>query len=231
MVGISADDIRSNQQVLLAEDLAGLFGAGVVVAELRGGGDPSDLFQVEKDALTNCSEKRISDFAAGRQCARRALAGLGLARQALLIAADRLPHWPVGIVGSITHTAGYAAAVVAEARHVAGLGLDAECVAAVTPDIWPRICTAVELAHLRRLPEAAREQAAAVVFAAKEAFYKCQYPLTRQWLEFDDVSLECPDWAADHSEFGIQGVRGAVPAVAGRFLIREGLVIAGARLK
>jgi 4'-phosphopantetheinyl transferase EntD len=29
-----------------------------------------------------------------------------------------------------------------------------------------------------------------VIFSAKEAFYKCQYPVTARWLEFEDAHVE-----------------------------------------
>ncbi|MGH1557242.1 hypothetical protein ACRAWD_04315 [Caulobacter segnis] len=29
-----------------------------------------------------------------------------------------------------------------------------------------------------------------MIFSAKEAFYKCQHPLTRAWVGFEDVSVE-----------------------------------------
>ncbi|MFF4689931.1 hypothetical protein [Streptomyces sp. NPDC001307] len=40
--------------------------------------------------------------------------------------ARRAPRWPEGIVGSMTHCAGYHAAAVARGRSVAALGVDGE---------------------------------------------------------------------------------------------------------
>ena len=39
---------------------------------------------------------------------------------------------------------------------------------------------------------------ATVLFSAKEAFYKCQYALTRNWLGFEDVIVE-----AGENEFSV----------------------------
>ncbi|GAB3946415.1 hypothetical protein GCM10027614_39920 [Micromonospora vulcania] len=55
-------------------------------------------------------ESRRRDFTAGRVCARRAMADLGLPASAVPAAADRAPVWPAGVVGAITHTTGYCAA-------------------------------------------------------------------------------------------------------------------------
>lgn len=40
------------------------------------------------------------------------------------------------------------------------------------------------------------ERAAAVtlIFSAKEAFYKCQYPLVAEWLDFHDLVVESESW-------------------------------------
>jgi 4'-phosphopantetheinyl transferase EntD len=43
---------------------------------------------------------------------------------------------------------------------------------------------------LAELPEAQAQREAALIFAAKEAFYKCQFPLSREWVGFEDVTIE-----------------------------------------
>ena len=52
----------------------------------------------------------------GRACARAALANLGQGEAVIGIDEAGAPLWPAGVVGSITHTKGYAAALVAKAR-------------------------------------------------------------------------------------------------------------------
>jgi 4'-phosphopantetheinyl transferase EntD len=57
------------------------------------------------------------------------------------MAGDRTPVWPDGVVGSITHTGDFAAAAVAWAADIAGLGIDSEQVidpaaARDIADIW-----------------------------------------------------------------------------------------------
>ena len=82
------------------------------------------------------------------------------------------PLWPAGIVGSITHTTGYAAALVAEAHLFSGLGVDAERVGGVTQDLWPRLFDAAERDHLTVLECESRAVMATLFFSAKETAYK-----------------------------------------------------------
>ncbi len=120
----------------------------------------------------------------------------------LSVGQDRQPLWPDGLIGSITHTAGYCAAAVARRRDVIALGIDIETVGDVTRDLWPTICGASEAAWLASLPAAHRTSAITLIFSAKEAFYKCQYPLTREWLNFHDLIVEPAAWGLDEESGG-----------------------------
>ena len=51
----------------------------------------------------------------GRACARAALSALGHGDAVIGRHANCAPLWPDSVVGSITHTSGYAAALVADA--------------------------------------------------------------------------------------------------------------------
>jgi len=158
--------------------LVTLFPPGAVAAELREPGDPQLLLPAEAMYVRRAVPKRVREFAAGRLCARRALAEFGIVDFPIQVADDRQPVWPGSMVGSITHTAGYGAAVVSERRSAAALGLDSEVVGDVKAELWPRICVPTESAWVESLP--ASEQAAAVtlIFSAKEAFYKLQEAVT-----------------------------------------------------
>ena len=104
--------------------------------------------------------------------------------------AEREPLWPEGIVGSITHSGTFCGAVLARSSLLLGLGVDVEERTAVRKDLWRAIATADELAWLRQLPADRAQTMAAVIFSAKESFFKCQFPLTRQWLGFAHVSVQ-----------------------------------------
>ena len=74
--------------------------------------------------------------------------------------------------------------------------------------------------------------AATLIFAAKEAFYKCQYPLTAEWLNFNDVTVEVPTWGAARGVFTVRAnrsisfARWARLPIEGQFLFHEQFVTA-----
>jgi 4'-phosphopantetheinyl transferase EntD len=174
---------------------------------MHGAGSPADLWPAEAACLVSAVPKRIMEFAAGRACARRALQELGIDDFVLLPAEDRQPLWPRSIVGSITHTTGYCAAVVARRESFAGIGIDSEEVSSVARDLWPTICTPEETGWCASLPGSQQPAAAALLFSAKEAFYKGQYPGTREWLNFHDLCIEPAAWGAPQGQFTVRATR------------------------
>src|ERR1051326_943715 len=97
----------------ISSELAALYPPVVIAAEVTGPVGREQLTSAELQFIAHCAEKRIQDFAAGRSCAHRALSELGILDFSLLSGTQREPLWPASVVGSITHTTGYAAAVVA----------------------------------------------------------------------------------------------------------------------
>ena len=76
-------------------------------------------------SLAKAVDKRLSEFVAGRYCAREALKLLGLTQPPSIgIRPDRGPDRPEGVVGAITHTDGFAWAAVARQRDLRGIGID-----------------------------------------------------------------------------------------------------------
>ncbi|MGH3274922.1 MAG: 4'-phosphopantetheinyl transferase family protein, partial [Streptosporangiaceae bacterium] len=84
------------------------------------------LFPEEQAVMARAVEKRRREFTTARACARTALARLGQPPVAIVPGDRGEPRWPPGIVGSITHCAGYRAAAVGRAAEVLAIGLDAE---------------------------------------------------------------------------------------------------------
>jgi 4'-phosphopantetheinyl transferase EntD len=222
---------------VLSPRVRALFPDGAVAAELREPGDPSQLLPAEAACLTSGAvQKRRREFAAGRLCARRAMAELGIHDFALRVAEDRRPLWPESLVGSISHTGGLCVAVVAPKTSLAAVGLDSEVVGSVTPDIRPTICVPAELAWLDSLPAADRAAAVTLIFSAKEAFYKCQYPVTAEWLNFDDLRTEPLEWGASAGAIRIHANRSlsiddrAALPILGQYVFHEEFVTAGVAL-
>src|SRR6478735_999410 len=153
-------------------------------------GDPREpslpLFPQELSLVASAVDKRRLEFGRGRQCARAALRRLGVPDAPLLSGEQREPLWPAGVVGSITHTHGLCVAAVGLRGIYAGVGIDVEPEAPLTRAIAERVATATEMSALDSLPNLL---AARVIFSAKEAFYKCQFYRSRQFLGFFDVSV------------------------------------------
>jgi 4'-phosphopantetheinyl transferase EntD len=230
-------DARRENFAGLSPALAGLFPPGVIGAELRMAGDLPPLLPDEAQHPGRAVSKRVQEFAAGRFCARRALAELGFVGYPLGMNSDRRPRWPADVVGSITHTDGICGAVVAERGRFRAIGLDMEIVGRVTPEIWRTICTPEETAWLAALREPEQSRCAALIFSGKETFYKCQYGVTRQWLEFDDVALDQLSLGARTGRFTLRPRRKIAllghdaVALMGRFEFRGSLVVTGMALE
>jgi len=154
--------------------IAGLLPPAAASAESTGSPAAAapGLLPAEAEAVRTAGPRRRAEFAAGRSCARAALATLGVAAGPILPGPAGQPLWPAGVTGSITHCAGYQACAVARAADVAAIGIDAEPDAPLPAGLIERIATAPELAWISRhvavtaLPPAARVGAAAWAPAA-----------------------------------------------------------------
>jgi 4'-phosphopantetheinyl transferase EntD len=211
----------------LSPFLCELFPQGALTAELRGGGDPGALYPEEARYLQRAVRKRAEEFAAGRLCARLLLREFGIQNFAIEVGAYRQPLWPESLVGSITHTTGFCAAVAAPKNCLRSVGIDTEIAGSVKAELWRGICTPSETAWLRTLPESQQVAAATLMFSAKEAFYKSQFPLTQERLGFHDVSVELPAWGEKRGTFrivancSIELQRSAALPLQGQYLFHE----------
>lgn len=173
--------------------LEGLFPEDVATAW----GDPVEasepLFPEEEALVARAVPKRQREFQKGRECARRALAELGVPRVVLLAGKSREPLWPEPVVGSITHTNGLCVAAVARSSSYAGLGIDAEPAEPLAADIAKRVCTSAEVESFGANDALDRDTVPRLVFSAKESVYKCLFPITRTFLGFEDVRVELGD--------------------------------------
>jgi 4'-phosphopantetheinyl transferase EntD len=214
-----------------------LFGTAVVTRE---GPIPTAMPSLppeEAACVASAVLVRKLDFAAGRSYARSALETLGVRGFALINEPSGAPRWPEGFVGSITHTrrtgSGFAAAVAAARSVVRSLGIDAESDRGLTEDLWPSVLRDEERAHLATLPPSERVRTASLMFSAKECFYKLQYPLTGQFLDFAAATIAV-DAAAGAFEVTVRQDAGTVFRVGdtlrGRFACAEGLVVTGMEL-
>lgn len=146
------------------------------------------LFEEEAMTVARAVVKRRREYAAGRAAARRALAAFGFAPAPILSLGDRTPRWPPGIVGSISHCPGCCVAVVARSDMAISVGIDVEDASPLPTEILHMIGSTDELEELS-VVDCQNTNAGKLLFCAKEAFYKCYYPMTKTFLEFLDVSV------------------------------------------
>lgn len=203
-------------------------------------------FPEEMAMVANAVDKRRREFATGRRCAHAALRSLGIEPAPILAGERGMPQWPPGVVGSITHCAGYRAAAVARSGDLLAIGIDAE------PDDWlpdgvlDIVSLPAERARLRALAEARPSvHWDRLLFSAKESVYKAWFPLARRWLGFDEAEITFgmadgtvdggAEGSVDGSADGTVEARFLVPGpliagrplagVSGRWLARDGLVV------
>lgn len=154
--------------------------------------EPVRLFPEEEAVVARSVDKRRREFGTVRHCARGAMAALGVAAVPLVPGERGAPTWPRGIVGSMTHCAGYRAAAVARNHDVRTIGIDAEPHEALPEGILEAVALPEEREHCAELTAteaAARVHWDRLLFSAKESVYKAWFPLTRQWLDFSQASL------------------------------------------
>jgi 4'-phosphopantetheinyl transferase EntD len=213
--------------------LARLFeGWPVVTEEVALSDDIPGPHPLEAEQVRQALPGRQREFAAGRYCARRALARLGVSDFALLNGRDRAPRWPSGIVGAITHTGqgagGFCGVVVGRGAELVAVGLDAER-GTLAPELWRAVLTAPERGRLEALAEEDRGRAALLAFSAKECFYKAQFPLSRRFLELEDVEVVVEVASGTFEARVRSNLAAAWPLrrCRGRFLVVNDLVVTG----
>lgn len=160
---------------------------GIFCSTLTDLSAPFELWAEEKARLENATEKRHRDFSAGRTCARNSLKQMGIPDLPVLADDKRMPLWPPGVIGSITHCSDYCAAAVTRQSVYAGLGIDAERDRSIDDRLLNYISLPEERAHILSLPKTLNWRL--LLFSAKESVYKLYYPLKLRCLRFQDVSI------------------------------------------
>ncbi len=146
--------------------------------------------------LHKAVDKRKAEFIAGRYCARKAMLQLDDVvsvsdSPSIDIGEKREPLWPEGIIGSITHSHGYAAAVAGSKAHFRGIGIDSEhSIGEKTANnVSSQILTDEEnYQHNTDIVNSAVDYLT-LVFSAKESIFKSLYPLVLQYFDFRDAVI------------------------------------------
>lgn len=185
------------------------------------------VFPVEAISLRGAVPGRRNEFGLGRSMARKAMRTLGLGLCAIPVAPDRAPVWPNGISGSISHGGGVCVSVVSADPGIAALGIDVDSADPLCADLWEIVCDSTERDWLISHPMADQGCMAKLIFCAKEAAYKAQYPVSKQLFGFEGfrilVDLQAGRFTARFTESVSPFYRGET--LHGRFQILDTLII------
>jgi 4'-phosphopantetheinyl transferase EntD len=188
------------------------------------------LFPEEEAVLARAVDKRRREFTTARACARAALARLGLPPVPIVPGLRGAPQWPAGVVGSMTHCAGYRACAVARDRDLLTIGLDAEPHGPLPDGVLKAVASPQERKRLAALAAAAPgTHWDRMLFSAKESVYKAWFPLTQRWLGFEDASVTIDsDEGTFTAELLVDGPLikdEPLTGFTGRWLVDQGLII------
>ncbi len=200
--------------------------------------DPPGLAPMaeEEPLIARSVAKRRNEFITVRYCARIALGELGFPPVPILKGDKGEPRWPDGVVGSLTHCAGYRGAVVGRAGVVRSLGVDAEPHDVLPDGVLGAISLPAERAELAALPAGLHWDR--ILFCAKEATYKAWFPLTKRWLGFEDahITFDVEDSGSAGSFESTILIDGAalsgppLSSLAGRWSVEQDLVLTAINL-
>ncbi|GAA3819921.1 4'-phosphopantetheinyl transferase [Sphaerisporangium flaviroseum] len=202
----------------------------VVAADVFADSPEPVLFPEEELAIIHADEKRRAEFSTARVCAHDALRKLGMRPSPVLPGLRGEPQWPPGVVGSITHCAGYRGAVLGISSKVTTIGIDAEPNQTLVHGVLDAISLPEERDSLRRLAaQHPRVHWDRLLFSAKESAYKAWFPLTKRWLDFEDVLITIDPVNGTFSAWlRVNGpqVRGQrITAFSGRWVVDTGLIL------
>jgi 4'-phosphopantetheinyl transferase EntD len=159
--------------------------AGRIIDSVEG-----EVYPEEIEITKSCVHKRVREFSAGRILAREAWKHLGIPPAPLLRDRERCPVWPQNLVGSISHTDDYCGVIVGKASLYQGIGFDIELISRIREPLWPTFCTAREMHSIHQLPRPVQQTSAALIFSAKESFYKCHFFLYHLFFLFHALEIQ-----------------------------------------
>ena len=161
--------------------------------KLAGGIVSDDIKQVNENEfrlISSAGVKRQREFLCGRYYAHQILDSIGYSGFAISKDEKGCPAWPDGIRGSISHTNDYCVVAIAADESLSSVGIDLEESGRMKQSLWGRLFTKSEISQLKSIDQPIEQmRQAAIMFSAKEAFYKYDYPLHRRQYDFTDVEV------------------------------------------
>ncbi|MEX1033181.1 MAG: 4'-phosphopantetheinyl transferase superfamily protein [Cellvibrionaceae bacterium] len=144
------------------------------------------------ERLAGAVPKRKAEFLAGRYCVRLALKEMGEdAGHNIGVGEQRAPLWPNGLIGSITHSQGFASAAIARDDLLRGIGIDSEQLIGekTAANVASHILVDSETYEANRALVDGPRQYLTLVFSAKESIFKCVYPQVKRYFDFRDAEI------------------------------------------
>jgi enterobactin synthetase component D len=145
---------------------------------------------------------RQCEFHLGRAIAAAMLREEGSASEVVGVGEDRAPQWPAGFIGTISHSSALLGVATARQESLnrelgsshgpSGIGMDIEpLIQGTSLDDVRRFCLCDdERRACRSLGAAMEGWGVTTIFSAKEALFKCLYPIVRTFFDFCDVSID-----------------------------------------
>ncbi len=158
--------------------------------------DNCDLSPSEAAYLKNKPLKRIKEVTRSRACIKQCFKDLKKTYRAVLPDSEKLPSWPQGITGSISHSHDLAGSVVSLQNWCESIGFDLEKLKQrrMEEQISRYICTEEEWKIFSSLDTKDQLIVSRLIFCCKEAFFKCLFPVCREFFGFKDA---CVHWESD----------------------------------
>ena len=203
------------------------------------------LHPQERAYVSDAVPLRRVQFADARACARNALTDLtghGHADTVIGKGERGMPLFPRGTVGSLTHTTGFRAAVVARTDTLKSVGVDSEVAKPLPDGVSDAVLTPRDLQHIAAVQRHGQQHVqhherdpkfssaenilGTVVFSAKEALYKSWFPLARVFLDFGEADIELHHDGTLTAFVHHDVASGVVPRrIPGRWMVGSGYVV------
>ncbi len=156
-----------------------------------------ELIQAEQRIASAMKGPRIEEFSTARVMAHELMkVSSPLSSQtteAILRDNDGCALWPGNFTGNISHTKNICSVCIGKKRPDShSVGIDIETLGRLSLESKRRISSPEEQKRVEAFADKRgleTRNAYTLIFSAKEAFFKYQFPNTRLWLEFQDVEV------------------------------------------
>jgi len=174
---------------------------------------PTFEFKEEADLFKMAGDYRKREFNAGRKCLRGALEKFDVVRLPIPSDCHGVPIFPEGYLGCISHSRGLCAAIAGKKNDFRALGLDLEMTNRLSASAIDRTVHPIEETYVK-----GDQVRASLIFCAKEAFFKAQFPLWHTHANFRDVAFRVDaENQSLHIEWMDKRYPEALRALAGEF--------------